>query len=732
MKGLPLEETRQYIQELRKLFHHAPSQFQAWENALDTIQKRLQENMVRLAIIGTIKSGKSSLSNALLKQDLLKRGAGVLTSIITRVRYGSSPGASIRFKSWPTIDQEVQNAYVILAQAVHHDLDRSPSLNKPEDRQFLKEFLEKHSIEFSEQYENLNQERILLESFLQGYSAIHGYLKDAESNLFLKEEELQRHQEFVSQKEYAVYMQDIQLDLPLDILSRLEISDCQGSDSPNPHHFAMVQSYLAQCSLVIYVISSRTGLRQADLVLLQTLKQLGLLQHTLFVINLDFTEHESLEDAQRVLKQQEIDLRQWVGQPRIFGVSALYQLFSQSSSPRSPRVESQLQLWRMVTPLIEYHQKQWAQLEDILQEYAIQHAEEVIQKSEASHWYYLIQKIWEFTESAHQANHEDTQQLQKLQETMQKRNQELQEAHQSLQAALNGAYKQLRQTVGYDVNLLFEKDSSFIVSQLHQFIQNYQLPSGFSASEDNLSMQTIKFYKNLQHQLLIFVTEELNAPLLDHLKSLQNKYLEHLQKICAPAFNLLPQTATSHSEVHDVSPLLPPQDEISLQFPEVSFVMFSSTLDCHAREKLKSFYLLGKRLFQKKLSVFQTQKDKNAEQDPTLMDQQFWEELLVQLKQDASHSLEFDILNYRENIKYLYLCKGLELLIESIIKQFTLQMESALIDCDNLYQNLQDAQQKKEDFLPRLNELREILQDLPTQTGFPALLRLESDKSTLP
>ncbi len=722
MKDLPLEETRQYIQKLRKLFHHAPSQFVAWENVLDTISERLQENMVRLAVIGTIKSGKSSLANAFLGRDLLKRGAGVLTSIITRVRFGSSPCASIRFKSWPTIDQEVQNAYVILAQAVHGDLDHSPNLNKPEDRQFLKAFLEKHSFQFSEQYENLNQERILLESFLQGYSAIHDYLEDTESELLLEEDELQRHQEFVSQKEYAVYMQDIQLDLPLAILSHLEISDCQGSDSPNPHHFAMVQSYLAQCSLVMYVISSRTGLRQADLVLLQTLKQLGLLQQTLFIINLDFTEHESLEDAQRVLQQQAADLKQWINQPRIFGVSALYQLFSHLPSPHSPRIASQLQLWNMVTPLIEYHQDQWTMLEEVLQEHAIQHAEDIIQKSEAAHWYYLIQKIWEFTENAHQANHEDTRQMQKMQEVMRQRNQDLQEANQSLQAALNGAYKQLRQELSYDVNDLFDKNSSFIVSQLHQFIQNYQLPVDFSASEDPLSMQTIKFYKNLQHQLLVFVTEELNAPVLDHLKSLQEKYLDTLQKICSPAFNLLQQTELSEDTANGISTPPLSQNQFTLQFPEVPFVMFSSTLDCHAREKLKSFYLLGKRLFQKKLNVFQKKKDKDQQQDPALMDQEFWEELLVQLKQDAAHSLEFDILNYRENIKYLYLCKGLELLIESINKQFTLQVESALIDCENLYQNLQDAQQQKEDFLPKLNLLRTDLCDLLSCHGFPTSL----------
>ncbi|MCK7509209.1 MAG: dynamin family protein [Desulfobacterales bacterium] len=43
---------------------------------------------IRVAVVGAIKSGKSTFLNALLKGDFLKRGAGVVTSIVTRVRAG--------------------------------------------------------------------------------------------------------------------------------------------------------------------------------------------------------------------------------------------------------------------------------------------------------------------------------------------------------------------------------------------------------------------------------------------------------------------------------------------------------------------------------------------------------------------------------------------------------------------------------------------------------------------
>jgi len=543
---LPLAETRQHIEKLQKLLELDTPQLKAWQQALDTMEGRLREHIVRLAVIGTIKSGKSSLINAFLKQDLLKRGAGILTAIITRIRYGPSPCARIRFKSWTAIQEEVQNAFAILAQAADHAMNRTLEFRKPEDREFLRHFLEEHSIHFSEHYESLNQERILLQSFLQGYNTIHEYLEETESFLLLEAKELGRHQEFVSREEYAVYMQDIQLDVPAAIVSHLEIADCQGSDSPNPHHFAMVQKYLAQCSMVLYVVSSRTGIRQADLVLLKTLQQLELLHCTVFVSNLDLNEHESLEDAQRVLRQSESDLKQWVAHPQIFAVSALFQLFSESSAPRSPRVNSQLQLWETVPALIHYHRQQWYILEQTLTRYMVQQASELLRSSERSHWHYLIQKILEFMDNIRTTNQTDYQQLQQFQKGTIKHREALRQASYSLQITLEGALEQVKQQLSTDIDQLFNGEHSPIVLPLYQFIQTYELPLTLTASTDAFSIQIAVFYKTLQRQLVSFVTEELNAPLIRNLKALQQHYLKHLQKVCSPFFNLLQETLQAH------------------------------------------------------------------------------------------------------------------------------------------------------------------------------------------
>ncbi len=66
---------------------------------LDGLFEKLSANRFNLAVLGQMKRGKSSFVNALLGTEILPTGILPLTSVITRVKYGPSPTALIRFKS---------------------------------------------------------------------------------------------------------------------------------------------------------------------------------------------------------------------------------------------------------------------------------------------------------------------------------------------------------------------------------------------------------------------------------------------------------------------------------------------------------------------------------------------------------------------------------------------------------------------------------------------------------
>ena len=101
------DDLLQINQDISALFRNARSipglsnySFEEWEKTCDSISEEIAREIIRVAVVGPIKSGKSTFVNSLLKGDYLKRGAGVVTSIVTRIRCGPSLKATLYFKFW--------------------------------------------------------------------------------------------------------------------------------------------------------------------------------------------------------------------------------------------------------------------------------------------------------------------------------------------------------------------------------------------------------------------------------------------------------------------------------------------------------------------------------------------------------------------------------------------------------------------------------------------------------
>ena len=303
-------------------------------------EARLQQAKVRIAVLGAVKSGKSTLLNALLGR--LRRGAGILTSIVTRVQPGEISRAHLRFKSKSLLDRQFQAALACL-QSSDSSLP-SCELDHASERQSLLHWLDEQPV--AEDTSHFGEERAFLRACLVGYSEAIGYLSNSTEMQTWSGEESYQHQAWVEQDARAVFLEDLLLEEPGWTWQGTEIADCQGSDSPNPLHFVQVQEYASRSNLLIYVISSRIGIRQADVRLLRNLHQLGLAGQTIFVINLDLNEHEEQADVGRITEQILRDLRQcgWQ-QPHYFTFSALH-LLLQRKLELTTREQKQLEFWQ--------------------------------------------------------------------------------------------------------------------------------------------------------------------------------------------------------------------------------------------------------------------------------------------------------------------------------------------------------------------------------------------------
>ena len=224
-------------------------------------------------------------------------------------------------------------------------------LRNIEDRERLKILLAKMQEEGQPQEDHPDPSHLLLRGYLDGYDRVHQFLGDDANRLVFDQDSLKQHQRYVGSEGQAVYLRDMELHYPVAWLGEsIELADCQGIDSPNPLHFALLQQYLLKSHFILYVVSSRSGLREADFRLLNFIRTLKMFPQTFFVLNADLDDHPHLEDLELLAERVRRELSWVVREPRFFILSALYQLLAQLKGSASERERRHLRLWKEDPP----------------------------------------------------------------------------------------------------------------------------------------------------------------------------------------------------------------------------------------------------------------------------------------------------------------------------------------------------------------------------------------------
>ncbi len=105
--------------------------FDDWEKTCLSISQQLNEEVIRVAVVGPIKSGKSTFINSLFEGDYLKRGAGVVTSMVTRIRSGSTLKATLFFKFWDEVNTDIEQTLVLFPGHATEAVRSQPRRNVP-------------------------------------------------------------------------------------------------------------------------------------------------------------------------------------------------------------------------------------------------------------------------------------------------------------------------------------------------------------------------------------------------------------------------------------------------------------------------------------------------------------------------------------------------------------------------------------------------------------------------
>lgn len=668
--------------EWTDLFPQAAIQGQHWQKVLSQVEAHAAEDSCRLAVVGAVKSGKSTMINALVGQDLLRRGAGILTAMITRVQPGPESRAELRFKGWEEINGEINRALGLLPNPRLVDRAAPLDLKESPDRELLAQVLAEAQEADLWTGGSLDQNYLLLRSYLEGYDLLKD-LMPATGLLPLAGPDLARHRDLVTREATAVYLKDVLLTIPFPWGAEgVELGDCQGSDSPFPQHLSQVLAYLIKSDLVLYVVSSRVGLRQADFQFLAELKRMGLMPHILALLNLDLGEHTSYEEVIKIRDRVAQELSSWEPDPRIYAFSALKLLLDRRQArgeSLDPREAAVLKVWATNPDSAAFSDGEAARFERDLKAALGDLRTRRLAGGSLAQVKMVARGLREQLELTADLLTRGLSAIKELETRLEARRQPLHATMATVSQTLEGAGNRLKKILRSRVDSLLDRHSGQVGKDLYEFIRNFapdwdQLApaAGAAAFRPALYQLFQDFAKASAHH----VTAEVNIALVEFIRTQEEWLRQELGHLWQPLFLTLQESLTLYyREIADLGlPAAPPtlKAAASPRPPGLEVPLLNLEVAPDWRFAREVWVRSGMGFLGRAWDAVKRRLGRGGQADPHRQLLRDLERALAALKDWLQEEVAAQLLNYREGLKFQYFFP--------LVDQWLKQQEASLDD----------------------------------------------------
>ncbi len=635
-----------------------------WDRQCAKVDEQVRSQVIRVAVVGTIKSGKSTFSNTLLGGDYLRRGAGVVTSIVTRVRRGKSLGATLTFKSWGEINRELNHAAAALPPAAWEEAGEPLDLRRPEDRRRLGAALERLKPDQLIRQDARDRHSLFLINCLKGYGEIADIVSENPVEKIFGPAGFWDHQRFVGEDFLAVYLKDVLLTVGGGALPRdVELADCQGSDSPNPLHLAMIQEYLLSTHLILYVISARTGLRQADIKFLSIIQRMGILGGTLFVLNVDLGEHEGAAEIREMAAGLARDLEILVPAPRIYTLSALYNLLRSLDDPPE-RERFRLRQWELDAASIAFSDTESERFEADLSRKISEDRQVLLLANALERLGGVAEGVARWLSVRRDLLSKDEGEAEKVGREIGRYRERIDAMRGTVRAALGGTSETVKSEVKRSVDRFFDRRNGAPVKKMYDYIDGYQVADGLpEEGNGNLANAMHRAFQEFKQGVETYAAEAVNPEIFGFIKGEEASIASRFASVVDPYETMLREVVEEYNAAASGMGMAPVTATLKgIPLPDVRTLKASHGL---RPPMIDTAFGAGRRVRTETLARFGIYSLLNALKRifrrPFRSDAQKRRlavaEGVRRLKVESRKELDFRFKDYRENLKYQYLLK---------------------------------------------------------------------------
>ncbi len=635
------------------------------------IEKQITEDIVFVAVVGPTKSGKSTFVNAYLGGDYLRRGAGVVTSIVTRIRKGQILKAVLDFKTWEEINSEMRQAMVLLPSLATNSKDIQFDIRDDSDRTELEQALNSLNTDRLISNDMRDANWMLLSSYLKGYNRVKKTVSSENRIEEYTSRKFARHKEFVGDDSLAVYLRDMELQIKAkhSLDDSIEIADCQGSDSPNPLHLTMIQDYLLRTNLIIYVLSSRAGIRQADIKFLNMIKKMGLLENIFFVVNCDFSEHEGLDDLLKLIERVREELSLIRPNPAIFTFSALFNLFKHLRKKLPEKDRLRLEQWEMESELAAFSDEKTKEFEDAFYEKLTGDRLTLLLKNQLERLTIMASGINDWISINRDILTRDSDSAREIFEKIGHEQELMNQAKLMAKNTIDGTSQKTKLELGKDIDTFLDAHYGTVIKDIRQFIRNYNVSyqdyeEDIEAAGFSSSIYTI--FQEFKHALDVHIAETINPQLIQFIRQEESKIKTFLDNIASTYDALVENTTGKYDEtLLNLGITASHKKPAGLHFVDLDAIKkktgfkvppLISHTEYTAKIRTEAIMRLGFYKFLKLIKKLLRKPIQNENEGEVLA----LGDGVKRIKQETERSIVFYLKNYKENLKFQYIFKLVE------------------------------------------------------------------------
>ena len=652
-----------------------------WNRTLDDVREQIaEERLLRVAVVGAIKSGKSTFVNALLGGDYLRRGAGVITSMVTRVQRGESLGATLVFKSLGAVNAEIHRAMTLFPGGVGTG-DSPFDIRREADRKALAAALETLDADKWIGRDALNIDGLRLAAYLDGYDSVAEWIGEETSRRTFSEDDFPAHRDFAGNDALSIYLEDMVLEVPAPdpesaLDSGIEVADCQGSDSPNPMHLAMIQEYLRRTHLIVYVVGARMGIRQADIAFLSIIREMGILDNAVFLLNVDIGEHESLDDMNRVAESVRADLSLMRPDPPLYVFSALLNLFRHIGEPGlSVKDRLRFAAWRGERAMVARMDEEWTRFDADIRRKLTRERYALLLGNPLARLDALAGDLEHWSAVRGELLRKDADGVRALVADMAENQERLAQVRELLRDTLRGAVDSIKDSLRVDVTRFFDNYSG-VTGRIFAFLREYKVDaSRYSHTVQNAGFQIALYrvFQEVRQGLDGFLAGTANPEIIGFIRETEAKISAHFAAVAGPFDGMirdaladynrkLAEIGLSPAASGERPPELPDMDTLrkraGLDIPSATAAMsYTATVRAEAVARLGIYRGIRwlRRLFRQPAG-------------PADEAERALEDAVVRLKRETEKSLDFTLKSFRENLKYQYIHRLVDTAEEALME----------------------------------------------------------------